>query len=126
MIDNERRKMCWNCEANISFEADICPYCRASIIPLMNDIQENHHDEHEEEDDTTFQNDEGSLVTMTMALLMGGSFFFLFGLLLFFFSNNGYFVLRWSDSYWFLYLFVALPMLYFGIVNLQRLRINGD
>ncbi|MBA3603562.1 MAG: hypothetical protein H0W50_07975 [Parachlamydiaceae bacterium] len=125
MVENDKRKMCWNCEANISFEADTCPYCRASIIPSMNDIQEN-SEEVDDEEDASIQNDEGSLVAMTMALLMGGSFFFLFSLLLFFFSNNGYFVLRWSDSYWFLYLFVALPMLYFGIVNLQRLRINGD
>ncbi len=117
MLENDKKKLCWNCEGNVSLEQEICPYCRASIVPSIDDGQE--ANVHLEEEET--QGDKGSFIATTMGLLMGGTFFFIFGLLLFFFSNNGYFVLRWSDSYWFLYLCVALPMIYFGVLNLKKL-----
>lgn len=123
MLESDKRKMCWNCEGNISLEAEVCPYCRASIIPSMNDLQ---LDKSEGAEEVEAEPDDGSLVAFTMALLMGGTFFLLFGLLLYFFSNNGYFVLRWSDSYWYVYLAVALPMLYFGIANLKQFNDQNE
>ncbi len=29
----ERKKMCWNCEGNVSLKADNCPYCQAALYP---------------------------------------------------------------------------------------------
>lgn len=114
MDENSKRKLCWNCEGNISLQEVVCPYCRASVIPTT----ETNTEENNEEDDDT---DRGTLVATTMALLMGGTFFFLFGCLLYFFSEGEYFVLRWSNSYWFIYLLIALPMLYFGLQKLREL-----
>lgn len=53
-------------------------------------------------------------IAMTMTLLMAGMILALFGALLFFFSNDGYLVLRWSDSFWFVYFILGAGMLYFG------------
>lgn len=112
MDEKTKRKMCWNCEGNISLEEDVCPYCRASIIP---------RGEESSPKEISQEGDKSAFIAGTMALLMGGCFFFLFGALLFFFSDGGFFVLRWSDRYSTLYLFIALTMLYFGFRNLQKL-----
>lgn len=110
--------MCWNCEGNIALEEEICPYCRASIMPtLEGQSTEEMGEQKTSSDDTAF-------LASTMALLMGGSFFFIFGCLLLFFSNNGYFVLRWSSHYWYLYFLVAIPMVLWGARNLMS--INDD
>jgi hypothetical protein len=29
----ERKKMCWNCEGNVSLIAENCPYCQAALYP---------------------------------------------------------------------------------------------
>jgi hypothetical protein len=117
MDENSKKKMCWNCEGNISLEEDVCPYCRASIIPHHHD----NFDASEEDEQESEDADEGTLVATTLALLMGGTFFFLFGCLLYFFSDGEYFVLRWSNAYWFIYLLIALPMIYFGLRNLRQI-----
>jgi hypothetical protein len=111
MDEKTKRKMCWNCEGNISLEIDVCPYCRAAIIPREEEPQK---ESSQESDDSTF-------IGITMALLMGGCFFSLFGMLLYFFSDGGFFTLRWSDRYSTLYIIIALTMLYFGFRNLKKL-----
>ncbi|MGZ3633930.1 MAG: hypothetical protein ACXWM7_06595 [Parachlamydiaceae bacterium] len=114
MSENTKKKLCWNCEGNVSLYEDTCPYCRASILPQIDSNQEENPTEKKE-------STEGTSTAITMALLMGGTFFFLFGCLLYFFSEGDYFVLRWSNSYWFMYLLIALPMLYFGFQKLQHI-----
>jgi hypothetical protein len=117
MEEKTKRKMCWNCEGNIALEEEICPYCRASIMPTLENqtIAETPAEEEETQTDDT------TLVASTLTLLMGGSFFFIFGCLLLFFSENGYFVLRWSSHYWYAYFLIALPMIIVGARNLMRL-----
>jgi hypothetical protein len=116
MEEKTKRKMCWNCEGNIALEEEVCPYCRASILPALENqpVVEAESEEESQDDDTTH-------LASTMALLMGGSFFFIFGCLLLFFSEKGYFVLRWSDHYWYLYFLVAIPMILMGVRNLMNL-----
>jgi hypothetical protein len=63
---------------------------------------------------TEMQDSEPKSIAIVMALLMGGVVFFLFGGILWLFSNNGYLVLRWSSSYWYLYLGFGTVMLYAG------------
>ncbi len=61
-------------------------------------------------------------IVIPLSLLMAGSVFFLFSFLMLLFSQNGYFSLRWDASYWFVYLLVALPLLYFGWQSLETLE----
>lgn len=115
-MDDSKKRMCWNCEGNIPLQEEVCPYCRASVLPIQSDESIEEESVSEEE-----KSGESKFIALTMGLLMGGSFFLLFSFLLFFFSNNGFFTLIWSDKYWYIYLFVSLPMLYFGWKKLQEI-----
>lgn len=120
MEENSKRKMCWNCEGNIAFEEEICPYCRASIIPSLGETSPSKN-EAEVDSESEARNEDTAFIATTMALLMWGSFFFIFGCLLLLFSDKGYFVLRWSDHYRYLYFLVSLPMIFIGARNLMKL-----
>ena len=66
--------------------------------------------------------DEFKKVVIAVTLLLSGSVFFLFGLALVLFSTEGTFSLRWDGSFWFLYLVLSLPLLYFGWKSLMKLE----
>ena len=51
---------------------------------------------------------------MPIVLLLPGIVLFLFGLMLVAFSSQGVLTLEWSAKYWFVYLLLAAPLLYFG------------
>ena len=57
-------------------------------------------------------------------LLVGGSNFLLLSLMQLFFSKNGILRLEWNASFWFFYLLMALPMLYYGIKQCKNLSNN--
>lgn len=59
-------------------------------------------------------------VLMPMFLIIPGAFFFLFGMMLLLFSHDGVLTLRWNAHYWYLYLGLATPLLYFGWRFLHR------
>ncbi len=139
-----KKKLCWNCEGNVSREVDNCPYCGVYI----------HSNEHEEENywnpaytpaekteevhsplyqaeeselDTIFQIDAPthSLDRATLfktiredllpiLLLMSGSVFFLFGLILFLFAREGSLTLQWKGSDWIFFALLSLPCMFIG------------
>lgn len=33
MAVTQKKKLCWNCEGNVSVEDEACPYCGVSVIP---------------------------------------------------------------------------------------------
>jgi hypothetical protein len=33
MSAKPKKRLCWNCEGNVSFKEDTCPYCGVSLIP---------------------------------------------------------------------------------------------
>jgi len=53
-------------------------------------------------------------VALSLGMLLGGSVFLMFGLILFLFSAENTFTLQWDATYWYVYLLVSAPMLYFG------------
>jgi hypothetical protein len=59
-------------------------------------------------------------VLTPMFLIVPGAFFLLFGMMLLLFSHDGVLTLRWNANYWFLYLGLALPLLYSGWRLLNR------
>ncbi|MGE3954110.1 MAG: hypothetical protein AB7F31_02790 [Parachlamydiales bacterium] len=56
----------------------------------------------------------GPTNALPLLLLLPGIFFLLFGLVLVLFSHDGELTMRWNARYWFVYLLIAMPMLYFG------------
>ena len=59
--------------------------------------------------------DKSNFFSLLLALL--GSNLFILGLMQGFFSEGGVLQLEWNCKYWFLYLLLAVPMLYMGIKN---------
>ena len=59
-----------------------------------------------------------------MLLLLPGSFFLFFGMILLFFSNDGTLSLEWNAHYWFFYLLLAAPLIYYGWRTLNRQEIE--
>lgn len=33
-----KKKLCWNCEGNVSLKAEVCPYCGVSVVGIPSDI----------------------------------------------------------------------------------------
>ena len=59
-------------------------------------------------------------VVIPMVLLMAGSMLLLFGIMMFLFSHQGYLTIRWDASYWFYYLLVSVPLLFFGWKAIEK------
>jgi hypothetical protein len=57
---------------------------------------------------------------LPMLLLIPGTFFLLFGLVLVLFSKEGLLTLHWNARYWFVYLLLSAPLIYFGWKALRR------
>lgn len=66
--------------------------------------------------------DDSKRVVVVLTLLATGSIFFIFGFALLLFSEEGYLSLHWNAGYWFVYLLLALPMLFFGFRKLNALE----
>lgn len=138
MSGTTKKRLCWNCEARVSLEEENCTYCGVYLSPasfpgLQNDEipeplykpgiessipkspYEALYTPQNSSDSSTFvkQDDLGSIV-FSVSLLLGGGILLLFGIILFVFSSNNLFTLQWNTTYWFVYLFVSLPMLYYG------------
>jgi len=62
------------------------------------------------------------MIMAPLFFLLSGSVFFLFGFLMLLFSNNGLFTLQWNANYWYLYLLVSVPFLYFGWHTLESIQ----
>lgn len=62
------------------------------------------------------------MIVSPLIFLLSGSVFFLFGFLMLLFSSNGLFTLQWNANYWYLYLLVSFPFLYFGWHTLENIH----
>ncbi len=65
------------------------------------------------------QEPKGSL--LSIILLLSAGHLFVFGILLFVFAQNGVLHLEWNANNWFFYCLGAIPLLYFGWKQLQKL-----
>ena len=57
---------------------------------------------------------------LPLAALHVGTVFFFFSLALLFFSTDNFLTLQWSSSYWYIYLSLALLLLFIGVFSLQN------
>ena len=153
-----KKKLCWNCEGNVSLKAENCPYCGVSVVGLSSeissetptppyrlvnpaqepaipvspfadsDVDEDEdvesapaHDEVAAQAPLDVKDDDSKKVVLVLTLLAAGSIFFIFGFALLLFSDEGYLSLHWNAAYWFVYLLLALPMLFIGFRKLNAL-----
>jgi len=57
------------------------------------------------------------------AFLLGGTQITILGLMQLLFSKNGTLKLEWNANYWFFYLILGAPLLYFGYKKLKELNV---
>lgn len=143
-----KRKLCWNCEGNVSRVAEHCPYCGVYLSPEMVE---------EEESSSTFTppyqppevTEQAPLqapyqpvtevistepiaeavplgkgvaraVFFSIFCLGAGTLSILFALLLFFFSSHGVLTLQWEEGYWVIFALFAVPLLFLGWKSLPQ------
>ncbi|MBM3198755.1 MAG: hypothetical protein FJZ58_05825 [Chlamydiae bacterium] len=141
----DRQKICSHCEGRISVEADTCLYCGMPLIeekaeekpvdvmstlqggipslypplyaqakqevPLQEPTATAVHSSALQED----KEEKASLLSIVWALL--GSTFGILGVMQGFFSEGDTLRLEWNCQYWFLYVLLAMPLLYLGLKN---------
>ncbi len=146
-----KRKLCWNCEGNISRELDNCPYCGVYVHSSDTDHpgywtpSYTPQDPLEETPLPLYSVQESAFETSTnvptkvtpikthvlhilkqqifpVLFLMGGSIFFLFGLILFLFAREGTLTLRWDGALWPVFTLLSLPSLWIGCKLLNELE----
>lgn len=143
MSEQDKKKLCWNCEGSVARHLETCPYCGVYLSPSQQDEKEERTKlappypaqnakaqaipkppfqtepveprESEREEEPT-----GSMVAPLTLLLLGTSSG-LFGLTLWLFSEQGRLTLSWSEDWGPVFLVAALPLLGFGIRYLSRL-----
>jgi hypothetical protein len=135
MSDKDKKKLCWNCEGSVLRHLETCPYCGVYLSPTEQDLS--HHplipppyplaNENGSPEvvegvaaQAVLEKEEKSLLTPLLTLISGSSLL-LFGLSLWLFSERGRLTLSWSDDLAPVFLLVALPLLFFGGRNLNRL-----
>jgi len=152
MSNEEKKKLCWNCEGSVLRSASNCPFCGVYLHPEEEDTRSisknldppypnretakipispyaNHKNnsiaEEEKEVANVAVNKSGwKTVIAPLTFLLSGSVFFLFGFLMLLFSVDGWFTLQWNSDYWYIYLLISIPLLYFGWQTLEN--INED
>jgi hypothetical protein len=139
-----KKKLCWNCEGNVSQQQENCPFCGVYLSPLNESAKDSlfappykmaeTHSENGEIPEAPYADKEANQqpqinsdeaiseskeeekpnILLPLLLMPAGTVLFLFGLVMFFFSRNGVLTLRWDGTYWFLYLFLGVPLIIYG------------
>ena len=106
---NKHKKLCPQCEGEIDKDALHCLYCGSDLGTLQGTspaVQERVAEAPSEP---------ATASLFSLVLVLSGTLFLIYALFLLFFSTDGVLILRWDASYWFVYLFVALPLLIWGL-----------
>ncbi len=139
-----KKKLCWNCEGNVSRQIDNCPFCGVYLHaaedeseerwnpsfqsrPQIDEENSNHpipfsplQDPIDQPDTSLNDFSPPSIYSqirheiLPILLLMSGSVFFLFGVILLLFSQNGTLVLQWNGNHWPYFLIASIPSLIVG------------
>jgi len=148
MTEATKTKLCWNCNAEVERSAENCLYCGVYLHPSPEDLdtstgdtpfasppplyqpEETKEEELLVEEETEVEapieqappeQSELKATALPLTFLIMGSIFFLFSLILLLFSTDGLLVMKWDATYWFVYLFLSLPLLFVGWKSLQSL-----
>ncbi len=149
-----QKKLCWQCDGNVSKDIDNCPYCGVylhetgleddsswnpsyspSSLPSPEIPSPIYPLQIDEKTDLKKEGSEKSLGWLLLGkqlkqdllpllFLMAGSLFFLFGFVLLLFSQNGTLTLQWQSRDAFYFLFFSLPLMGLGWKFFQQLDSN--
>jgi hypothetical protein len=148
MSKPEKKKLCWNCEGNVSRTAENCPYCAvylnpepateepevkplyspqasAGTIPKApySPPQGEGAGAQEEAPALKSEHAANSLfrsIFLPITLLTAGLFSILFAGILLLFSTQGVLTLEWDGELWYLYAIAGTPLLFFGWRFLEK------
>ena len=139
-----KKKLCWNCEGNVTLKQENCPYCGVYLSPSDGDEDENSllppyrlaiseedssippasyssSGEKQEGEEMSLSENSGEIplseikaLVLPLGLLLIGITFGLFAALLVLFSKNGYLTLSWDAELWYVYLMIAIPAFILG------------
>lgn len=134
-----QKKLCWNCEGNVSREIDNCPYCGVYLHAAETEEETSwnpsysppstteeipsplyHLQPNEPETSEESPSDQASLANtlkqdiFPLLFLMAGSIFFIFGIVLWLFAQDGTLTLQWQGHHSVYFLFLAFPLLILG------------
>lgn len=127
-----KQKMCWQCEGNVGFNEDNCPYCGVYLHPdeiqtpkdddhtfsppYRLPIADEQHEQEKEEAAVIAPCTQSSFADFLKPLLtiLLGSTLSIFAIILYLFNHNGVFTLQWNADIWYAYLIVSLPLLWYG------------
>lgn len=144
----DRQKMCPNCDGRVAYDVTQCPYCFAILQvenspPPKSMSPASSQDNlsalytppysskpaeaaapkaalHSEKENISFKEASDSKIFLPILLLTLASNLFTLGILQFFFSDHGVVRLEINANYWFLMLFVSLPLFYLGWKKLSQ------
>ena len=144
MKPKKRQKLCQNCDGDVDLDVIVCPFCAAdlreekpeqvrppsptspyqageSIAPLYPPPYPFETEEPLEkvEEALPASENKGASIILPTILFTLGIQLLLVGLLILLFSHKGTVILRWDATFWFLYVFAAVPCLIVGYKKLS-------
>ena len=142
MNNKNKTKLCWNCEGSIDLKAEKCPFCGVStdVSPIPGTqpkkaqapqasnkkapagFYQPKEEIQEESKESPFQ-----ATALAISALLLGTVLAIFSLMLALFSNSkGVFSLSWNGDWWYVYLAIALPLLWIGWRTAARLNAEAE
>lgn len=139
MSQRKKMKMCGSCDAMVDLEVIICPYCGGDVSEVSEDPYKEEGyvkdgkrelsldetmtslypppysmEEVEEEAKEKVEVSKKSSIILPFIMFSLGVNLLFFAIFLLSFSKDGEIFLRWNTSYWFIYVILGLPLLFFG------------
>ena len=143
MNNKNKTKMCWNCEGNVDIKAEKCPFCGVStdVTPIPGTQPKKaqpapaavnkkapagFYQPKEEVQENPKENPFQATALAISALLLG-TVLAIFSFMLALFSNSkGIFTLSWHGEWWYIYLVIALPLLWLGWRTASHLNAEAE
>lgn len=143
MNTKNKKKLCWNCEGSVDLNAEKCPFCGVStdVTPIPGTQPKKQAQPitspkkaptapYIPKEETAEESKEGNpfqATAIAVSALLLGTVLAIFSLMLALFSNaQGIFTLSWHGQWWYIYLVVALPLLWLGWRMASRLNAETE
>lgn len=129
MNTKNKTKLCWNCDGIVDIAAHKCGFCGVSTdvspipgtqpkkTPPMSSKKGSTapYQTKEEVSEESRESNPFQTATLAISTLLLGTVLAIFSLILALFSNsNGIFTLSWNGEWWYIYLILAIPLLWVG------------
>lgn len=148
MKPKKRKKLCYNCDGEIDVDVIVCPFCAADLREekpeqryesYITHVDASRHgqqasvhgadlsiDESLEEDSLNLDDEEETTskqkAILPTVLFTLGVQLCLLSVLMLLFSHKGVVLLKWDARYWFFYLAVSAPLIFFGYRSIQKIQ----